>query len=117
MWVFALLWCAAFKAAAVAIGVTIGFGISIGSFMALERVVIVLFTPDSAGKPKRSLKRLLITAIIKYAIIGAILWAALGSGLVSPMGLAIGIGLPQAVIFLKALGIALSPGQRLDGRS
>ena len=116
-WAFALLWCAALKSVPVAIGITIGFGISIGSMMVLERVVKSVFVPSQANQPKRGIKRLLVIAAIKYAIIGAILWAALRSGWASPIGLVIGIGLPYMIIFLKALGIAMSPGQGFDRRS
>lgn len=117
VWLFVLLWCTALRSVGGAIGVTVGFGVSIGSLMLLERLVRVLFSPERAGQPKRTVRKLVAVAALKYAVIGLILWASLRSGWASPIGLAIGIGLPQAVIFLKALGIALSFGPEPNRRS
>ena len=100
----------------VSIGVTIGFAISLGSLMLLERLVGALFSLDGPGRSKRPGRKLAAAAAVKYAAIGVILWAVLRSGWASPVGLAIGIGLPQTVIFLKALGIALSFAPELNRR-
>ncbi|MDO8587362.1 MAG: ATP synthase subunit I [Armatimonadota bacterium] len=109
VWLLTMLCGWAVGSAAVAIGITIGFGISLGSLMLIERLVTAL-APDTTGQSKRAVRKLLAVALMKYAFIAAILWAALRSGWASPVGLAIGIGLPQAVIFLKALGSALTFG-------
>jgi FtsH-binding integral membrane protein len=116
VWLFVLLICAVLKSAQTALGVTIGFGISIGSLMLLEKLVTALFIPEATSESHRAVRKLLIFAIIKYAIIAVILWAALKSLWASPAGLAIGIGLPYVVIFLKALGIYLSPKAESDRR-
>ncbi|MDO8682124.1 MAG: ATP synthase subunit I [Armatimonadota bacterium] len=116
VWLFALLWCAVLANGPAAAGITIGFGISLGSFMILERLVKAIFTPDAAEESRRAIKRLLAIAALKYAVIAAILWGVFKLGWVSPVGLAIGIGLPQAVIFLKALGKTLTVGPESGGR-
>jgi hypothetical protein len=116
VWVFALLWCAALRSVPAAVGITIGFAISVGSLMVLERLVTALFSPEAVGQARRATRKLLAVAFVKYAVIGAILWGALRSGWASPAGLVIGIGLPQAVMFLKAVGIALTFGPEVDRR-
>ena len=116
VWLFILLICAVLKLLQAAIGITIGFGISIGSLMLLERLVIALFTPEATKESQRTVRKLLIFAIIKYAIIAVLLWASLRLLWASPAGLAIGIGLPYAVIFLKAIGIYSSPKAESDRR-
>lgn len=108
VWLFALLACAAYRSATTASGITVGFAISLGSLMLIERLVTTLVRPEQASEPNHALRKLAFVAIIKYAFIGFAIWAALRSGWVTPGGLAIGIGLPYIVIFLKALGIWLS---------
>jgi hypothetical protein len=117
VWMLSLLLCWAYRNLPMAIGITVGFGISIGSLMLLERLVTTLFSPEQSDRPKRAVKWLLVIAFFKYAMIGVILWASLRSVLVSPAGIAIGIGLPYAVIGLKALGMVLTFGPETDRRS
>lgn len=116
VWLFGLMWCWALKTPAGAVGLTVGFGISLGSLMLLERLVTALFTPELAGRPNRSMKKFLVVAFLKYAVIGFILWGFFKLGWANPIGLAVGIGLPQAVIFLKALGKAINFGPELGRR-
>ena len=114
VWLFALLICWALGSLATAAGVTIGFGVSLGSLIVLERATRALFVTE--GTKRRKLRRLLGVALAKYAMIALILWAAFRSGWVNPVGLAIGIGIPQGVMFLKALGTALTFGPEPRGR-
>jgi hypothetical protein len=110
VWLFSLLWCWAFRSLTGAVGVTLGFGISLGSLMLLERLVTVLFTPETAGRSNRVMRKLLAVALVKYAVIGLILWVTLRFGWANPIGIIVGVGLPQVVIFLKALGKAIDFG-------
>jgi len=112
VYLFSLLWCAAIRSVAVAVGITIGFVISIGSIMLLERLVTSLFTMEQAKRPKRSTVKLLVLVFGKYAIIGVVFWLVLKSGWGSFAGIAIGIGLPLLVIVLKAMGLMLTPADR-----
>ncbi|MEN6372196.1 MAG: ATP synthase subunit I [Armatimonadota bacterium] len=112
VFVFSLLWCAALRSVTSAIGITIGFVISLGSIMIIERLVTTLFTPEQTKRRKRSTIILFLLMIGKYAIIGAVLWLSLKSGWASPIGIAIGIGLPLLVISLKAVARVLSPVDR-----
>lgn len=117
VWLFVLLWCAALRSTSAAIGVTIGFAISFGSLVLVERLVKALFPSDPAQQSRRSVAKLLILAFVKYAIIGVVLWGALRFGIAKPAGIAIGLGLPTAVIALKALGIVLTPHTQSDRRN
>jgi hypothetical protein len=118
VWIFLLVWCAALRSAAGAIGITVGLGLSLGSLMHIERLVKALFTPDNISQAgRRPVRKLIAIGFVKYAIIGAVLWGVLRSGWASPVGLAIGIGLPYLVILLKALGSAISFGSELSRRS
>lgn len=100
-----------------AAGVTVGFGISLGALMVWERLVSTLFRPENTAEQGRAIKRMLLIAILKYVVIGFVLWGALKySRWISPVGIAVGIGLPYAVIFLKALGGMLNFGSETDGR-
>lgn len=112
VYLFSLLWCAAIRSVTAAIGITIGFAISIGSIILLVRLVTTLFTPEKAERAKRSAAKLLMLVFGKYAIIGVVLWFALKSGWASPAGIAIGIGLPLLVIALKAMALMLTPVDR-----
>jgi hypothetical protein len=116
VWLFALLWCAAREFTTAAIGITIGFAISLGSLALLERFVTALMTPEWTAQSRRAVRKLAVIALFKYAIIGLVLWASLRSGSVNPIGLVAGIALPHAVIFLKALGIMLSSGPETGHR-
>lgn len=100
-----------------AIGITIGFGVSIGAVMVWERIVTTLCTPENVPERAHVAKRMLLIAILKYAVIGFVLWGALKfNRWVSPEGMAVGIGLPYMVIFLKALGRTLTFGSKSSGR-
>lgn len=112
VWLFALLICWMYLAGAMAAGITVGFVISVGSLMIIERLVTTLFTADSVEAGNRPTRRIAVLAFVKYLIIGAVLWASLRSGWVSPAGIAIGIGLPYIVIMLKSLGRALTFGSK-----
>jgi hypothetical protein len=116
VWLFILLWCAALRSLPLAVGVSVGFGISLGSLALLERLVTALVVPAETGRSRRVVRKLLAVAAAKYAVIALILSLALKLAWASPIGLAIGIGLPQAVIFLKALGTVLTFAPELDGR-
>jgi len=77
----------------------------------------MLMVPEWTSETKRVLRKLVILAVIKYGVIALTLWLVLKTAWVNPIGLAIGLGLPMAVISLKALGIALTFGPELDRRS
>ena len=114
VWVLSLLLCWGMANLAAAVGITVGFVISVGSLMILERLVTTLFTAGLDEKDKKPVRRLMVVAFLKYAVVGVILWASLTSGWASPAGIAIGIGIPYAVISLKALGIMLTPKQNVE---
>jgi hypothetical protein len=116
VWIFALVMCGALQKTSVAVGITIGFGLALGSLMLMERVVTGLFTPAMTSERRRSFRTFFAIAFVKYAVFGVVLWGSLKFSWVSPVGIAIGIGLPQAVIFLKALGRGLTFGTETDGR-
>ena len=104
VWLLAILCCAALRAPTSAVGLTVGLGISFGSMNLLRRLVTTLFTPEAVKSSTRVSRRLFAVAMAKYAIIGVILWISLRFGLANPVAIAAGVGLPQAVIFFKALG-------------
>jgi hypothetical protein len=116
VWLFTLLMCGVYNSVPMAIGVTVGFGISLCSLMLLERLVMRLFVPQMAGKPKKALRRLLVVAMLKYGVIGIVLWVSLSLIGANPIGLIIGIGIPSAVIFLKALGKVITFGSETGRR-
>jgi hypothetical protein len=117
IWILAAICAWAIGSLRDAAGVSLGFGISIGSLMLLERLVCAAFTPEAAGQSNRAIRKLLFAAVVKFAVIAFLLWVALRSGWASPVGLAVGIGLPEAVIFLKAIGTAISFGPELNRRA
>lgn len=117
VWLFSLLLSLGGKNLHAAIGITVGYVISVGSLMLLERIVTTLFTPEESKTGRRPTIWLMVAAVIKYAIIGVLLWASLKSNLASPAGIAIGVGIPYVVIALKALGMAISFGPETDRRS
>ncbi|HOK53285.1 MAG TPA: ATP synthase subunit I [Armatimonadota bacterium] len=117
VWLFALLLCSVFMTLSGAIGISVGFIISFSSLVLLERLVTMLMVPEWTSETKRVLRKLVILAVIKYGVIALTLWLVLKTAWVNPIGLAIGLGLPMAVISLKALGIALTFGPELDRRS
>ena len=84
--------------------------------MLIERFVTIICTPKAAQEHRGSVKKLMFIAFVKYFVIAFVLWAALKAHWVNPAGIAIGIGLPQVVILLKALGGSLSFGAETDGR-
>lgn len=117
VWLLSLLLCWGMRNLTAAAGITVGFVISVGSLMILERLVTTLFTADTSEKDRKPVRRLMVVAFLKYAAIAVILWASLRFGLSGTSGLAgiaIGIGIPYAVISLKALGIMLTPKQNAD---
>jgi hypothetical protein len=116
IWILAAICAWALGSLRDAAGVTTGFGISLGSLMLLERLVYAVFTPGAGDRSNRAIRKLLAAAVVKYAVIGFVLWAALRTQWASPVGLAVGIGLPEAVIFLKALGTAITFGPELNRR-
>lgn len=108
-WLVSLLFCWGLKSWQAAVGVTVGFVISVGSLMILERVVTTLFTPEQVSGGGKPVKRLMIVALLKYFVIGVLLWVSLAGKYADPIGIAVGVSLPYIVIMLKTLGMAISP--------
>lgn len=115
-WLFALAVCGALGSAPAAIGLTVGVFISLTSLALVERVVTAVFVPASVARPRRAVRKVLAVAILKYALFGIVLWVALRSQRASPVGIVMGVALPHAVIFLKAVGMTLFKGTEANGR-
>jgi hypothetical protein len=82
-----------------------------------ERLVLALFTRGAVQRARRSVRCLVAAAVGKCAVIGAILWTVLRLDWVSAPAVAVGIGLPQAVILVKALTAIPASRTEPDGRS
>jgi len=116
VWVFAVLWCAALRSLPAALGVTIGFAIGLGSLYGLELAVERTLRASGASGGRWAIRKFAVLELAKYGMVGVLIWLGLRSDSVSLPALVVGIGLPQAVIFLKAVGILASPGKPVRWR-
>jgi hypothetical protein len=88
-------------------GFAIGYFVALFSLVALDLVINRVFAPGgSLSKAKYG-----AIAFAKYVVIGAIIYLVVRADYISVVGFAVGFGLIQAVIALKAIGGILAQGR------
>jgi len=111
-----LLVCLGGQSIQAALGLSVGFWSSLGSLYVLQLTVQRFFVPTGGSQSRKAKRSIVGLAAAKYAFVAAVIYLSLRIGHASAAALAVGIGLPQAVIFLKAIGLALGPAPDLRGR-
>jgi hypothetical protein len=89
------------KLVAVAAGFTIGVGLALAGLKGFETFVTAHFVP---GEPRKGAKvKMGLFGLLKYLVMAAVIGWVVKSGWVSLPAFACGVGVPSAIIFLKAL--------------
>ena len=110
---FVLLALMAYKVApGIVVGVLIGYFVAVLSLALLE---LVINRPLGPEKPAMK-ARYAVIAVLKYAVIGAVIYTLVRTDYVSLAGFAAGFTILTVVIALKALGAIIIQGQSQKGR-
>ncbi len=90
-----------------AAGIVVGAAVGIASLMTIRAMVNALVAPAGAERQKRGLRRLHIAAVVRYGVIGFIIWFAMRYGTASGIGIAVGVSMPFAVLLIETLAACL----------
>jgi hypothetical protein len=96
------------------VGFVLGAGLGVGLLKALEWSVRTAFRPEATRREKGIV---LAVSVGKYAAVGLLFWLTLSRNSVNIYSLFAGFLVPQAVVFLQAVGqtaLTLGPTRRRE---
>jgi len=95
------------------LGILAGGLLTIANFNVLRRTIQKAFSSGKMGNPKNGKKVALIgTYYIRIALMGIIIYCLLATGLVDPVGMAIGLSTVVVGIFVFGILMAFKPSSR-----
>ena len=109
-WVVAAAWALAFQKPWIGLSITLGMALGTAVLFTFERIITRAVVPG-AVKAKRALLKL---ALVKYPLIGAVLYALVRWDRFSPVAFCGGILLVHFAIFAKYAGIKIMERRAAD---
>ena len=95
------------------LGILAGGLLTIANFNVLRRTIQKAFSSGKMGNPKNGKKVTLIgTYYIRIALMGIIIYCLFATGLVDPVGMAIGLSTVVVGIFVFGILMAFKPSSR-----